>query len=72
MVSQLGWVHSSSSHFSTRLLLQHQLLSHTGPTLVEGLQCRVTELESECDRERVVREEAQRDRDRLKVGEGCS
>ena len=37
---------------------------------MEGLQCRVTELESECDRERVVREEAQRDRDRLKVGGG--
>ena len=37
---------------------------------MEGLQCHVTELESECDRERVVREEAQRDRDRLKVGWG--
>ena len=37
---------------------------------MEGLQCRVTKLESECDRERVVREEAQRDRDRLKVGWG--
>ena len=46
------------------------LVSHTGHTLVEGLQSRVTELESECDRERVVREEAQRDRDRLKVGWG--